>query len=71
MLGFPILYFRGMRLKMFQLSGFCCISTPQRDPSWGYDTFSPRKQLVTSMIFCHEALSKAAATAQEGKETDH
>ena len=24
MLGFPILYFRGMRLKMFQLSGFCC-----------------------------------------------
>ena len=24
MLGLPILYFRGMRLMMFQLSGFCC-----------------------------------------------
>ena len=24
MLGFPILYFKGMRLMMFQLSGFYC-----------------------------------------------
>ena len=24
MLGFPILYFKGMRLTMFQLSGFYC-----------------------------------------------
>ena len=24
MLGFPILYFKGMRLLMFQLSGFHC-----------------------------------------------
>ena len=24
MLGFPILYFKGMRLMMFQLSGFHC-----------------------------------------------
>ena len=24
MLGFPILYFQGMRLMMFQLSSFCC-----------------------------------------------
>ena len=25
MLGFPILYFKGMRLMMFQLSSFYCI----------------------------------------------
>ena len=25
MLGFPLLYFKGMRLMMFQLSGFCYI----------------------------------------------
>ena len=25
MLGFPILYFKGMRLMMFQLYGFYCI----------------------------------------------
>ena len=25
MLGFPLLYFKGMRLMMFQLSGFYCI----------------------------------------------
>ena len=24
MLGFPLLYFKGMRLMMFQLSGFYC-----------------------------------------------
>ena len=24
MLGLPILYLKGMRLMMFQLSGFCC-----------------------------------------------
>ena len=24
MLGFPLLYFKGMRLLMFQLSGFYC-----------------------------------------------
>ena len=26
MLGFPLLYFKGMRLMMFQLSGFYCTS---------------------------------------------
>ena len=25
MLGLPILYLKGMRLMMFQLSGFCCM----------------------------------------------
>ena len=25
MLGFPLLYFKGMRLRMFQLSSFYCI----------------------------------------------
>ena len=25
MLGLPILYLKGMRLMMLQLSGFCCI----------------------------------------------
>ena len=29
MLGFPLLYFKGMRLMMFQLSSFYCIL-----PSW-------------------------------------
>ena len=28
MLGFPILYFKGTRLMMFQLSGFCCNRVP-------------------------------------------
>ena len=28
MLGFPILYFKGRRLTMFQLSGFYCTTTP-------------------------------------------
>ena len=27
MLGFPLLYFKGMRRMMFQLSGFYCIGT--------------------------------------------
>ena len=29
MLGFPILYFKSMRLMMFQLSGFYCILSLQ------------------------------------------
>ena len=33
MLGFPILYLKGMRIRMFQLSGFYLIS---RSPSGTY-----------------------------------
>ena len=48
MLGFPLLYFKGMRLIMFQLSGFHCIRTlslkvltrvPLRVPAWGHLEF--------------------------------
>ena len=34
MLGFPLLYFEGMRLMMFQLSSFYCIvNTPSSQPN--------------------------------------
>ena len=35
-LGSPILYFQGMRIMMFQLSGFYCSSYKQlkRDANW-------------------------------------
>ena len=45
MLGFPLLYFKGMRLLMFQLSGFNYRSTWRimglskygyKYPKWGY-----------------------------------
>ena len=30
MLGFPLLYFKGMRILMFQLSGFYCSKAQRR-----------------------------------------
>ena len=36
MLGFPILYFKGMTLMMFQLSGFYC----RQDPRDGFQVQS-------------------------------
>ena len=37
MLGFPILYFKGMRLIMFQLSGFYCM--PVRSSKASHKSF--------------------------------
>ena len=36
MLGFPILYFRGMRLMMFPLSGFYCKKFLKKLLKWIY-----------------------------------
>ena len=37
MLGLPILYLKGMRLMMFQLSGFCCIIYSEFQKVWKID----------------------------------
>ena len=35
MLGIPLLYFKGMRIMMFQLSGFYCNLNPKKELLWG------------------------------------
>ena len=37
MLGLPILYLKGMRLMMFQLSGFCCIIYSEFQKVFGHE----------------------------------
>ena len=45
MLGSPILYLKGMRIMMFQLSGFYCIRVPLKEPFKGTQPgpYRPRK----------------------------
>ena len=37
MLGFPLLYFKGMRLMMFQLSSFYCSALSLGQRSFGFE----------------------------------
>ena len=50
MLGFPILYFKGMRPMMFQLSGFYCIEF--RGLCYGYSKDPEGRLLVIIHGLC-------------------
>ena len=60
MLGFPLLYFKGMRLMMFQLSSFYCTSRVKSPLSiWVISIVTP---LITLLITTHEPPSRDPAS---------
>ena len=50
MLGFPLLYFKGMRLMMFQLSGFYCSLNPEPSLITVSNTPQPNKTALKPEI---------------------
>ena len=52
MLGFPILYFKGMRLMMFQLSGFYCKGFLVEDLGFRVEALFPRSSYIESYFKC-------------------
>ena len=66
MLGFPLLYFKGMKLMMFQLSSFYCISTLGHCPDDMFETLTVRWGSS-----CNEELRSGATIVAHTQHQEH
>ena len=70
MLGFPLLYFKGMRLMMFQLSGFYCNCSGTHKPlaaSFRCQDLLPGLQQCT--VQCDQSYTRSCQNSNADVET--